>query len=148
MIALKCKWIYLLIIMKNMLDFSITPKQRIFASKISSGMSQKEASNAVDIAEQTGSKWAKKPEIKAVINQLNQKLIIDTQDEMRRHGLTAVRCLVSVMNDSKNDKARVEAAKYVLEKIGITPVEGAGLWLVGPTTPEGVIKKELRRKSE
>ncbi len=107
----------------------------IVASQIAMGESQKQAAKIAKVSEQTVSEWAQRPEFKATVNRLSQRIIKDAQDEMRR---------LAVMNESSNDKVRMEAAKYVLETINIAPVEEAGLWIAGPITKEGVIKKELR----
>lgn len=46
------------------------------------------------------------------------------------------------MTESKNEKMKLEASKYILETIRIAPSKDYGLWWVGPTTVEEIESQE------
>ena len=118
----------------------LTPKMIIAASVIAIGHSQKAAADKAGVTEQTVSEWGRKPEFKALINQVKLQLLYDAQDKLRGMVLEAVKVISRTMNSSESEKLRFEAAKYVLSIINIAPMNDAGLWWIA-SSPEGIKKQ-------
>ena len=113
------------------MDESLSAKKTIAACLIAAGMTHKEAAEKVNVTPQTISTWMHDPAFKARIDNLKMKALLKAQDKMRGLAATAIDTIESIVKDSSSDKARLDAAKYILETIKINPSGNAGLWLIG-----------------
>ena len=123
--------------------FTLSPKQTIAAAKIAVGESQQEAAKAAKVTPQTVSEWMQQPQFRAVINQVQLSLLFNAQDKLRGLVLSAIDNLSQLLKESKNENVRLDAAKYVLDTVRISPSKDIGLWYVGATTPEDVIRDAI-----
>lgn len=71
-----------------------------------------------------------------------QTSLEQSQSKFRSLAFSAVTTLAHILAESKSEKMRLEAAKYVLDTIKIAPAKEGGLWWVEPTTAEELESEE------
>lgn len=123
-------------------DYYLSPKQILAASQIAVGESHKQAAKIAKVSAQTISEWMQYPEFKAKINEIQFNTLCDSQNKLRGLALSAVNVLEKIMAESSSERMKMDAAKYVLETIQISPSKDYGLWWVGPTTTEEIESHE------
>lgn len=77
----------------------------------------------------------------AKIHEIQLNTLLDAQSKFRGLAFTATGILEKILMDSKSEKMKLEAAKYILSTIQIAPSDGA-FWMVGPVTAEAVESDE------
>ncbi len=125
-----------------MYDNYLTSKQMLAATQIALGESHKQAAKIAKVSAQTISEWMQYPEFKAKINQIQFNTLCDAQSKFRGLALSAVNVLGKIMAESTSERMKMDAAKYILETIQISPSKDYGLWWVGPTTTEEIESRE------
>ena len=117
-------------------------KKLIAAEAIAHGESHKHAANLANVTPGTISDWMHDSDFRAKINEIAFDRLNQSQDKFRSSGMLAVNTMNDIMANSKSDKARFEAAKYILDTIQIAPAKEGGLWWIGATTAEELESKE------
>ena len=77
----------------------------------------------------------------AKIHEIQLNTLLDAQSKFRGLAFAATEILEQILMDSRSEKTKLEAAKYILSTIQIAPSDGA-FWMVGPTTAEEVESDE------
>lgn len=126
---------------EEMNDTLLNPKQVLAATAIAMGESHRQAAKVAKVIPGTISEWMQDPEFKAAINQIQLDIMNEARDRFRGLALSSIAALEDILKSSKNERMRLDAAKYILSTIDLTPCEGA-FWMVGPTTAEEVESKE------
>ncbi len=124
-----------------MVKFELSGKQILVATLLAFGESQKHAAETVKVTPGTISVWKRDPEFKAKINEIQLNAILDTQSKFRGLAFPAVKVLKDILEKSKSEKMKLEAAKYILSTIQLAPSDGA-FWMAGPTTAEEIEHQE------
>lgn len=106
------------------------------------GESHKQAAKIAKVSAQTISEWMQQPAFKAKINEIQLDTLNEAQGKFRGLACSAVANLEKALTESKSERIRLEASKYVLDRVQIAPAKEGGLWLVGPTTPEEIESEE------
>lgn len=109
---------------------------------IALGGTHKEAAKKANVTPGTISEWMHDPAFKAKLNEIKLENLTQAQDKHRGLAMSAVNTLADIMCNSKSDKARFDAAKYILDTVQIAPTKEGGLWWIGPTTREELESKE------
>lgn len=122
-------------------ETSLTPKQILAATAIAMGESHKQAAKAAKVIPGTISEWMQDPEFKATINQIQLDIMNEARDRFRGLALASIAVLGDILASSKNDKMKLDVAKYVLSTVDLAPSQAA-FWFVGPTTAEEVASEE------
>ena len=124
-----------------MVKFELSGKQILVATLLAFGESQKHAAERAKVTPGTVSVWKRDTEFKAKINEIQFNAILDAQSKFRSLALPAAKALEELLENSKSEKTKLEAAKYILSTIQLAPSDGA-FWMVGPTTAEGIESQE------
>ena len=112
---------------------TLTPKMILAAATIAMGGTHKQAANAAKVISGTVSTWMQNPEFVVKIAELQKANLEQAQNKFRHLAVSAVDTMSELMATAKNEKVKLEAAKYVLDTIKIAPDKETGLWFVGPT---------------
>ncbi len=126
-------------------ELPLPPNQTLAASTLGMGESHKRAAEVAKVTPQTISEWKQRPEFLAAINKSKSTMLKESQDRFRAQVSTAIEVVSKTMTESDNERLRLDAAKYVLDTIRISPSKDMGLWNIGPTTGEGIVEEELNR---
>ncbi len=123
----------------------LSPKQVRAAILIGYGSSKITAANdkSVKVSPPTISEWMHNPEFVALINRSKRALMEETQDMLRGNLADAVESIRTLLTGAKNEKVRLEAAKFIIESAGIIPPE-IGLWDTGPQTAKEVEIEQIK----
>lgn len=114
------------------MDSELTPKQIIAATVIASGKTKKEAAELVEVTPQTISKWMQIKGFEELMNNLRVVTLYEAQDQLRSLAKNATNVLADLLSKSKNERVRLDAAKYLLDTIKISPTsKDLGLWAIG-----------------
>lgn len=124
-----------------MVKFGLSSKKVMAATLLAFGESHKKAAETADVTPGTISVWKQDSEFMAKIHEIQLDTMLDTQSKFRSLAFTATEILEKLLQDSKSEKVKLEAAKYILSTIQLAPSDGA-FWMVGPTTAEEVESKE------
>ncbi|MCP4721541.1 MAG: hypothetical protein GY860_18955 [Desulfobacteraceae bacterium] len=116
------------------------PRQEKAAHLIAHGIKKQAAAKEVGVKPPTISEWMQNPEFVALINRIKKELMEETRDMLRGNISVAVKSIRSLIIDAKNEKVRLEAAKFVIECSGIIAPD-IGLWDIGPQTADEVLKE-------
>ena len=108
-------------------------------SLLARGQSVTKAAKATNITRATIYNWLKNDEFVARLNTLKNEQLESTRTQIQYSASVAVDTLINVMQNSKNDNARINAAKEILNMSGFTK-ESLSMygWGVGSDTPEKV----------
>lgn len=97
----------------------LSSKQVFAIAAIASGKSQAEAAVIVDVTPQTICKWMQKPEFRECIDNYKTNMLVETQDKLRGLTTLAVATIGGILENSKNERIRFEAAKYIIDRINV-----------------------------
>jgi hypothetical protein len=125
--------------------YMLPANQIIAASLIAIGETKKEAAKAAKVSPQTVSGWMQSPDFIALISTIKTDILREAQDKLRGLATKAVTTIASLMEESEAEKVRLDAAKYILNTIRISPTsDDVGLWLACETTYEDVLRRQNR----
>lgn len=124
-----------------MVDFELSSKQLLVAAAIAMGETHKQAAGKCGVTPGTVSKWMQDLRFKAKINEIQLNTLLEAQSKFRGLACTATKTLETILEKSKSEKMKLEAAKYILSTIQIAPSDGA-FWMMGPTTAEEIESQE------
>lgn len=123
----------------------ITQKQNLAACALARGETVTNAAIVAGISRVTLHIWLRDDLVfQAYLNKLKEEQIEAVVSQLQSAASTAVQTLVKVMQSSKNDVAKINAATKVLEMTGFTKETSTQYgWMVGGTT----VKKIEEEKS-
>ena len=124
-----------------MVKFGLSSKQVMAATQLAFGENHKRAAETVKVTPGTISAWKQDHDFMAKIHEIQLNTMLDAQSKFRGLAFVATEILERILLDSKSEKMKLEAAKYILTTIQLAPSDGA-FWMVGPTTAEDVESKE------
>ena len=124
----------------NMDDFNLSAIQIKAIDMIIDGFKLKDIAEKVDRTQQTLCQWKKQPEFIARLNQIKAQGFAEVQNRFSKSTATAVETIDDIMVNSKSDKARLDAAKFIIERVGLTPAH------IGPTSSKEIRRNELREE--
>lgn len=107
--------------------YNLSPKQVKAATLIGNGESHKNAGKEVGVSPQTISGWLQDAEFKDLVDDTKKEVMETTRDMLRGNLPLAVECLQKIMEEAKNERVRLDAAKFIIENSGIILKE-IGLW--------------------
>lgn len=123
-------------------ETSLSPKQILGANAKAMGETNKQSAKIAKVTPGTFSEWMQNLEFRAKINEIQQTSLEQAQSKFRNLAFSAVTTLTQIMAESKSEKMKLDAAKYVLDTIQIAPAKEGGMWWVGPTTAEELESQE------
>lgn len=133
------------------MSFKLKPIQLKAAKLLAKGESITITAKEIGSVRQTVHRWLKDDvEFIAYLNSLKIEQLESTRAQIQAASCSAIKTLIDVMNHSKSDQARINAACKVLEMTGFTKdsMEMYG-WGVGEDTPVQVkVKKEIDKMLE
>ena len=118
----------------------ISPKQINACRLLATGKSITDTAKELNISRMTISRWLKSDnDFAAYLNTLKTEQLEAARTQIQHIASLAVETLANVMTKSKNDTARIAAAKEVLSMSGLTKETCTMYaWGVGAKTPEKV----------
>jgi DNA-binding helix-hairpin-helix protein with protein kinase domain len=105
----------------------LTQRQKVFCEHYIESGNGTEAAKAAGYSEksvkQMASENLSKPNIRAYIEELNERRYRETQQIFKRYAVTAFETLVDIAENGRVEVARVNAANSILDRAGYKPVE-------------------------
>ncbi len=126
----------------------LNSKQLIAAFQIATGQDKKQAAEAASVTPQTLSQWHKLPAFEAKINEYQLQFFDEAQVRFKKLAGDAVSTLENIMKHSESDKAKLDAAKYILDKLQLIQDDCPAVLTIGETTEEEVIYKKKMDKAQ
>lgn len=126
---------------------NLSSKQLIVALYLAMGMKKADAATKGDVTAQTVSKWEKLPAFEAKKNEYRHQLFEEAQVQFMNLLGDAVSTLDDIMKNASSEKARLEAAKYILDKLQVIQDGCPGVLTIGETTEEEIIYKRKMDKA-
>lgn len=123
-------------------------KQLIAAFQIAAGQDKKKAAKAAKVTPQTISQWLKEPAFEAKVNEYQLDCLNEAQARFKHLAGEAISTLETVLKNSKSEKAKLEAAKFILETIQILPGNCPAILTIGKTTETEIIRKRKAEKAK
>jgi len=127
---------------------SLLPKRDIAAQVIGRGGSNTEAAQKVNVTPQTISVWVKDPAFEARINECQLDCFNEAQARFKHLAGEAVTTFEDLLKNSKSDKVKLEAAKFILKTIQIFPGDCPAILTIGETTEAEIIRKQKLDKAK
>lgn len=117
----------------------LKPNQLIAALEIATGKDKNKAAKSANVTPQTISQWIKEPAFEAKVNEYQLNLLNEAQAKFKHLAGEAIDTLEKILKNSKSDKAKLEAAKFILETIQIFPGQCPAVTTIGGTTEDEII---------
>ncbi len=127
---------------------SLPPKQDIAAQVIGSGGSKTEAAQKVNVTPQTMSVWVKGSAFEARINEYKLGCVNKAQASFVNLAEETVATVRDLLKNSKSDKVKLEAAKYILDTLQLFPGSCPAVLTIGETTEAEIIYKRKVDKAK
>lgn len=125
----------------------LNSKQLIAAFELATGKSKKQAAAKANVTPQTLSQWLKIPAFEAKINEYQHECLDEAQMRFKRLAGDAVSSLEDVLRNADSDKAKLDAAKYVIDKLQLIQDGCPAVLTIGETTEEAVVYKKKMDKA-
>lgn len=127
---------------------SIPYNKDIAVRDIAAGLKKNVAAKSAKVTPQTISQWLKEPAFEARINQYQRNNFDEAQSRYKNLVGAAVSTFEDLLKNSKSDKVKLEAAKFILKTIQIFPGDCPAILTIGETTESEIIRKQKIDKAK
>jgi hypothetical protein len=130
---------------------ALSQNQKLAACALARGETVTDAAVVAGVSRVTVHAWVRDDSVfLAYLNKLKEENLEAARTSIQSAALTAVKTLVKIMESSKNDSARISAAKEILAMCGLTDKTQSqfGLGIGGTTTRQVESEKSAKMINE